>query len=138
AGARYLVVLDDFYRDPDTGAFAAPRRLDRGGWDRLLDHIARMARRTRDEHGLTLVFHPHCDAAIEAEPEIERFLADTDPALVGLCLDTGHHAYCGGDPVAFLRRHHRRIPYLHLKSMDPAVRERVTAESIPFAIAVAQ
>ena len=44
---------------------------------------------------------------------------DTDPALVGVCLDTGHHAYRGGDPVAFLRQHADRIPYLHVKSVDP-------------------
>ncbi len=39
---------------------------------------------------------------------------------MALCLDTGHHAYRGGDPVAFFRRHHARIPYLHLKSVDRA------------------
>jgi inosose dehydratase len=55
---------------------------------------------------------------------------------VSIVLDTGHHSYCGGDPVAFLRKHHARIPYLHLKSVDPALRARVAAENIPFAKAV--
>ena len=54
---------------------------------------------------------------VEYEPQIERLLADTDERI-GLCLDVGHHAYRGGDPVAFIRQHHERIPYLHLKSVD--------------------
>ena len=56
---------------------------------------------------------------------------------IALCLDTGHHAYRGGDPIAFFRRHHARIPYLHLKSVDPRKQEWVERERIPFAIAVA-
>ena len=38
-------------------------------------------------------FHPHADSHVETQPQIERFLADTDPAFVSLCLDTGHVAY---------------------------------------------
>ena len=56
---------------------------------------------------------------------------------MALCLDTGHHAYRGGDPIAFFRRHHARIPYLHLKSVDRRKQEWVEREHIPFAIAVA-
>ncbi|GAA3334117.1 hypothetical protein GCM10020331_100820 [Ectobacillus funiculus] len=48
-------------------------------------------------------------------------MQDTD---INLCLDTGHHAYADGDPVAFMRKHHKRIPYLHLKSCDLKVREK--------------
>jgi inosose dehydratase len=36
-----------------------------------------------------------------------------------------------------MRQHHARIPYLHLKSVDPAVQQRVEAEGVPFAAAVA-
>ncbi len=36
-----------------------------------------------------------------------------------------------------MRRHHRRIPYLHLKSVDRDVQQRVEAEQIPFGTAVA-
>ena len=31
----------------------------------------------------------------------------------------------GGDPVAFMRQHHARIPYLHVKSVDREVQRRV-------------
>lgn len=57
--------------------------------------------------------------------------------MVSLLLDTGHHAYSGGDPVAFMRKHHSRIPYLHLKNVDNEVRAKVAAGNIPFVKAVA-
>ena len=57
------------------------------------------------------------------------------PRRQDLCLDTGHFAY-GGDPVRLVRRHHHRIRYLHLKSVDPVVRAKVKAEKIPFVKAV--
>ena len=67
---------------------------------------------------------------------MERFLDDTDPARVSLCLDTGHYAYRGGDCVAFMRKHHERIQYLHIKSVDRDIQKKVEAENIPFARAV--
>jgi inosose dehydratase len=82
------------------------------------------------------VFHPHADSHVEYEDQIEAFLADTDPEKVFLCLDTGHHAYRNGDPVSFMRRHSQRIAYLHLKSVDKHMQQRVEAEKIPFALAV--
>ena len=38
----------------------------------------------------------------------------------------------------FMRKHHQRIPYLHLKSVDSDKQRKVEAEDIPFAIAVGQ
>lgn len=59
-----------------------------------------------------------------------------DPARVEFCLSTKHHAYRGGDPVAIMRKHHHRIPYLHIKSVDSDIQRKVEAEKIPFAKAV--
>jgi inosose dehydratase len=137
-GAGYLVVMDAFNRDTYTGAPRGPRRFDEPGWGYFVDMIHSMARRAREAHGLTLVFHPHCDAKIEEEPEIERFLALTDPDLVGLCMDTGHHVYCGGDPVAFWLRHHARMPYLHLKSMNSSMLAEVRRRDLPWGRAIEQ
>lgn len=132
---RYLIVIDDCYTNLFTGAPLRPAVLDDDEWAQLVrttNAIAEMA----GAHGLQAVFHPHAETHVEYEEQVERLLADTDHQL-GLCLDVGHHAYRFGDPVAFLRRHHERIPYLHLKSVDPELRERVAAERIPFAKAVA-
>ncbi len=73
---------------------------------------------------------------LSTKTQIERFLADTDPERVSLAFDTGHHAYRGGDPIGFMRAHHDRIPYLHLKSVRPEMIAKVERENIPFAIAV--
>jgi inosose dehydratase len=137
-GAGYLVVIDDVYTDLFTGDPIDPAELDDAGWDRLVDNLQALAADARDRFGLQTVVHPHAETHVEYERQIERLLADTDPGLIGVCLDTGHHAYRGGDPVAFLRRHADRIPYLHVKSIDPAMQRRVAAEGIPFALAVAE
>src|SRR5579872_5436039 len=91
----------------------------------------------RDVYGLRTVYHPHADTHVQYEADIEKFLASTDPQLISLCLDTGHYAYRGGDPVSFMRRHYARIPYLHLKSVDARLRQQEEVEGIPFAKAVA-
>jgi inosose dehydratase len=135
-GAKYLVLIDDSYTDLFTGELLAPRQLPDDAWQRLIDTTHKVADIARDQFGLTLVLHPHAETHVEYEAQIEAFLAQTDPARVSLCLDTGHHAYRGGDPVSFMRRYHQRIPYLHLKSVDREVQAKVEAEQIPFAKAV--
>lgn len=137
-GAKFLVLLDDFYRDPNSGEIRSPARLDAAAWDDFVATIETLGRRARDAHGLTLVFHPHCDATIETETDIEQLLACTDAELVGLCMDTGHHVYSGGDPVRFWRKHHARIPYLHLKSMNAGMLGTVQRENLPWGVAVAR
>jgi inosose dehydratase len=137
-GGRFLVLIDDVYSDLFTGKSTRPNRLDESAWKRLIETTHRVADLVRDRFGLQLVFHPHAETHVEYEDQIEALLDQTDPAKVSLCLDTGHHAYRGGDPVAFFRRHHARIPYLHLKSVDREKQAWVEREQIPFAIAVAQ
>jgi inosose dehydratase len=135
-GARFLLLIDATYSDLFTGKQLAPRRLEEAAWKRLIDTTHRVADIARDRFGLTTVFHPHAETHVEYEEQIEAFLEQTDPSRVGLCLDTGHHAYRGGDPIAFMRRHHARMPYLHLKSVDREKQRQVEKEKIPFAKAV--
>jgi inosose dehydratase len=137
-GGRFLVLIDDTYSDPFTGRPTRPSRLDDEGWKRLIDATHRVADLAATRLGLQLVYHPHAETHVEYEDQIEAFLAATDPNRVALCFDTGHHAYRGGDPVAFFRRHHDRIRYLHLKSVDRQKQQQVERERVPFAIAVAE
>lgn len=134
--ARLLVLIDDTYSDLFTGKLRAAPTLDEDAWKRLIESTQRVATIACERFGLAVVYHPHADTHVEYEAQIEKFLDQTEPALVSLCLDTGHHAYRGGDPVRFFRRHHHRIKYLHLKSVDREMQKRVEAEKIPFAIAV--
>jgi inosose dehydratase len=136
-GAEYFILIDGTYSNLFTGQEIESPDLDDESWRWLIDSTHRIARIVSEEFGLKLAFHPHAETHVEYEHQIERLLSDTNPDLVSLCLDIGHHAYRGGDPVTFMRAHHERIPYLHLKSVDPILQKKVTDEQIPFANAVA-
>ena len=136
--AECLILIDDLYSDPFTGQTTTSRRLDYEGWCQLIDTVHRVSRLASEKCGLRMVFHPHAETHVEYEDQIERVLAESDASLVHLCLVVGHHAYRGGDPIAFMRKYHERIPYLHLKSVDPQKRQEVEDNGIPFATAVAQ
>jgi inosose dehydratase len=82
-------------------------------------------------------FHPHADYHVETQAQTERFLEETDPAYVSLCLDTGHLAYRRADVPAVIRKYPERIGYVHIKQMDPAIADRAAAEDMPFGQAVA-
>jgi inosose dehydratase len=133
-GGRHLVIIDDVYTDLFTGEPRLPTELDDDAWGRLVKTTTELCKRA-EQHGLSGTFHPHAQCHVEYEWQIERLLEDVP--TVGLCLDVGHHAYCGGDPVAFMERHADRIPYLHLKSVDGEFAAKVQKEGIPFATAVA-
>jgi inosose dehydratase len=128
-GAGHVVLLP-----ADAGP--NPPELDAGRWRTLVERTSELGRILHEEYGVAAVFHPHADSHVGTQPQIERFLADTDPAHVNLCLDTGHVAYYGGSNLELIERYPDRIGYLHLKQADPAVLEQVRAEGLSFAEAV--
>jgi inosose dehydratase len=134
-GARHLVLLPEMYSDL-AGNLTQPVDLEPGQWRDLTRGMDTLARTIAEEYDVSLVFHPHADSHVGTQPQVERFLADTDPALVNLCLDTGHISYYRGDNLALVRAHPERIGYVHLKQVDPAVIDRVEAERLGFAEAV--
>jgi inosose dehydratase len=135
-GGTHVVVIPDVWRDHRTGAAIEPRDLSDEAWKRLARGMDQLGRAVQEEYGLAIAFHPHADSHVGYQKDIERFLAETDPALVPLCLDTGHVSYYGGDNLDLIRRYPERMGYLHLKQVDPAVIERVHAEDLPFPQAV--
>jgi inosose dehydratase len=143
-GARHLVLLPEQYTDMHTGTAVQSGDIDPGGggsagseqWKNLTTGYDRLGRYLAEEFGVDLVFHPHADTHVDTQERVERFLADTDPRYVNLCLDTGHISYCFGDNIAIIERFPDRIRYVHLKQVDPAVRERVRAEKLSMAEAV--
>ncbi|MDH6539394.1 sugar phosphate isomerase/epimerase [Streptomyces sp. SPB4] len=137
-GAQHLVVIPSFWRDDKTGAVLEDRDLTPDQWRELTSQTERLGREVRDRYGLRIVVHPHADTHIDTPENVARFLDATDPALVSLCLDTGHYAYCGGDSVEAIETFGERIGYLHLKQVDPRVLAEVRAERLPFGPAVAR
>jgi inosose dehydratase len=135
-GAKYLLVFDDLHTDWFTGEQVRPPTLDDEGWRQLIATIHKIADIARQEFDLQLCFHSTSDSHVAYEEEVERLLEDTDPERVLLGQDIGHLAYRGVDPVEFMRRNHKRTPYLHLKSVDPELQRQVDDGEIPFIKAV--
>jgi inosose dehydratase len=132
-GGDFLVVIDmvSDERGATAGRSAAAPRLDGQPYEVLLQGL-RQSAGIAAEHGLTPVLHPHAGSYIEFEDEIERVLADTADDGLQLCIDTGHFAYAGVDPVRFLAEHRDRTPYLHFKDIDPIVLQKVVSDAVPF------
>lgn len=137
-GGRHVVFVPvPGYRDDTTGAYTEPAGLTAEQWRTMVAAADRLGRLLRADHGVRLEFHPHADSHVETQPQIERFLADTDPDAVSLCLDTGHVAYRRGDPVDLIRRYPDRVGYVHVKQMDPAVLAKAAEQDLAFGRAVA-
>ncbi|MFB9375932.1 TIM barrel protein [Kineococcus gynurae] len=135
-GAKYLVHLPEQYTDMHSGAATEGADLDAEQWNNLVTGTDELGRYVHEQFGVELVFHPHVDTHVDTQDRIERFLTDTDPEFVNLCLDTGHIAYCEGDNLQIIERFGERVTYVHLKSVDPAVRARALAENLPLSEAV--
>jgi inosose dehydratase len=127
----FIILSDDTARHPDRTRLAGRIRPEQGlgerGWVALARGANLIARRVYDETGLRTVFHHHCATFVETSAEITELMRRTDPALVGLCLDTGHAMFGGGDPAAILSRWRDRVWHVHLKDCDPAIRARAAA-----------
>lgn len=109
--------------------------LDEARWQALAAGLNRIGALLRDR-GMRAVYHPHVGTHVETRPEIDRLCTLTDPALLGLCPDTGHLAYAGADPEAVFVDYAPRVWYVHLKDVDRAKLEQVRAEHLDFAAAV--
>ena len=134
--AKFLVHLPEQYTDMHTGAATQSEDIDPEQWSNLISGTDALGKILFEEFGVELVFHPHADTHVDTQDRIERFLQDTDPAFVNLCLDTGHVAYCDGDNLELIERFGERMTYVHIKLVDPVVRERVRAEKLSLAEAV--
>ena len=126
AGTKpYIVLADDNGKNPvrtkNAGRIRPEHGLSESQWRTFAEGVTLVARAVLDETGLRTVFHHHCAGFVETPAEIDRLLARTDPRLVGLCLDTGHCAFAGGDPVAAIRTWGTRIWHMHFKDCDPRV-----------------
>jgi inosose dehydratase len=133
-GGRFLVVIDlvDPERIATAGRPEAAPRLPLRHWVTLVHGIEAVAAVARDEFGLRPVFHPHAGSWVEFEDEIDRLLASLEARTIGLCLDTGHCAYAGVDPVGLYERYPNRVEYLHLKDVHSRVLRRALSEPLDF------
>ena len=93
--------------------WSLPRPLDREEHDHLVRMLGEVDTICAD-HGLRQVLHPHLQTVVETSSDVHRVLDDCD---VAWCLDTGHLAIGGTDPVDFARQAADRVGHVHLKDV---------------------
>lgn len=123
-----IVLSDDNARDASRTAIAGRVRhedgLDNEAWQVFASGAQQIAGEVRRQTGLRTAFHHHCAGFVETPWEIAALMQRTDPGLLGLCLDTGHYRFGGGDPVEAAREYGDRIWHVHFKDCDPAIAAR--------------
>jgi inosose dehydratase len=127
----FIVLADDngknLNRTKKAGRISRKDGLSDAQWTTFAEGVEHVARAVREQAGLRCVFHHHAAGFVETPDEIARLLELTDPKLMGLCFDTGHYRFGGGDPLAALRRHRDRIWHVHFKDCSPLVHQRSRA-----------
>lgn len=73
------------------------------------------------ELGLALVFHPHVATYVETPAEVEQLFNMLAATRVGMCLDTGHCVYGGGEPTDEARKYGSLLRYVHIKDINAFV-----------------
>ncbi len=133
-GAQHLVLIDSISprRAPTAGRAQDAELMDAAEWAAFRDRIAHVARMGAEEHGLTVGIHAHAAGFMDFEPELERLLGEVPEDVLKICFDTGHHSYAGFDPVAFMRKHMKRISYMHFKDISPSVKADVISRGTGF------
>jgi len=119
----FIVLADDngsvLERTRNAGRISPEMGLSEAQWKIYAAGAEKVARAVKDAYGLRTVFHHHCAGYIETPEEIDKLMALTDDKLLGLCLDMGHYAFGGGNPIEALQKHSDRIWHVHFKDFDP-------------------
>ena len=105
-------------RVKNAGNITSAMGLDPNAWEIFAEGANQIAYAVKEAYGLQTVFHHHCAGYVETPDEIHKLLEYTDKQLVGLCLDTGHYSYGGGNPIEALTQYRDRIWHIHLKDFD--------------------
>ena len=136
----FIVLADDNGIDPvrtrAAGRIEPQMGLSDEQWRCFAEGAEKVARAVADETGLRTVFHHHCAGFVETPAEVARLLDLTDPDLLGLCLDTGHWTYGGGDALSALSDYGDRIWHVHFKDCHPDVAGRAKREALDYFEAV--
>jgi inosose dehydratase len=98
--------------------------------------VVEEAAKVSSEFGLDLVFHPHVATYVETPEECERFFDVTSHTGVGLCLDTGHCEFGGGDTVTEAAKFASVLRFLHIKDVDNKILAEARRDKLNFEQAI--
>ena len=132
-GAKVIGVSEQSYstQGKDQPVFEGKYVMNDEEWKLLTEGLNKLGKIAKDK-GMTLTFHHHMGTVVQDPDEVERMMADTDPAYVSLLFDTGHFTYCGADPLEMVKTYVDRIKHVHLKDIRPEIVEKVKAENLSF------
>jgi inosose dehydratase len=128
----FIVLADDngkiTERTQNAGRILPQHGLSETEWMTFAEGATKVAEAVKSETGLRTVFHHHCAGYVERPDEIDTLMRSTDPELLGLCFDTGHYRFGGGDPVAAIQAYRDRIWHVHFKDCHFEIAERSRRE----------
>jgi inosose dehydratase len=87
-------------RTKNAGRITPKMGLKEIQWKIFADGAEKVAQAVKDTYGMQTVFHHHCGGYVETPQEVAKLMELTNPEILGLCLDMGHFAFGGGNPVA--------------------------------------
>ena len=128
----FIVLSDDNGKDPirtnNAGRVSDTMGLSEDQWEVFAEGANQVARNVKEHTGLRTVFHHHCAGFVETYEEVAKLMDLTDPGLLGLCLDTGHLKFAGGDPEKALVNFADRIWHVHFKDCHQEIADRSRKE----------
>ncbi len=124
AGAD-VMVLAAMSGSEDFGPFV---EIDDDSWEALFESLE-MVEDVCSRYGLAVSLHHHYGTVIESDEQVRRFLEGSG---MGLCLDTGHLAIGGSDPVEIAGIAGGRVNHVHLKDVDLGLAARLAARELSF------
>lgn len=103
-------------------------------WPAYGRKLTELAERMAD-FGVRMAFHHHMGTIVETDEEVGLLMQHTGEA-VGLLYDTGHSIFSGGDPLALIKKHVKRVVHVHCKDSRKAMLEKARNEDMSFMDAV--
>lgn len=123
-GAPFLVLADAQCPERDRISGRVPADGSAGWTAEQWKQVAKVvadAGRVAGDFGLDLVFHPHIATYVETPDEVEKFYDVTSATNIGLCLDTGHCVYGGGDSIVEAEKYRSILRFVHIKDVNAQV-----------------
>ena len=105
-------------------------------WPAYGRKLTQLAERMAD-FGVRMAFHHHMGTIVETDAEVGLLMQHSGEA-VGLLYDTGHSMFSGGDPLALVKKHVKRIVHVHCKDARRTILEKARRDDMSFMGAVVE
>ena len=125
-------------RTKNAGRITPGMGLTENQWKTFAEGAEKVAQGVKRVYGMRTVFHHHCAGYVETPEEVAKLMELTNPELLGLCLDMGHYAFGGGNPVEALKKYYNRIWHVHFKDFDPKVGQAARENNYDYFKSVAE